>query len=177
MSDTDQKVRITIDGQEVTVPARKLAYDPLSKKKVEIDTTVYDAALALSQQTGKPNPIPVLCHREHINPVAVCRVCTVDVGGFRLAPACYLPVSDGLKVQTAATSERVRTGVKVLTELLMADQPANLAEAKEDAEHPNELLRLARAYGVQAPRFPRPDRQRPRDDSSLVIAVDHNACI
>jgi len=94
MSDGMATVRITIDGQEVTVPAKKLAYDPLAKKKVEIDTTVYDAALALSQQTGKPNPIPILCHREHINPVAVCRVCTVDVGGFRLAPACYLPVSE-----------------------------------------------------------------------------------
>src|SRR5437867_1369778 len=178
MSDSATTIRLTIDGQELTVPAKKLAYDPLSKKKVEIDTTVYDAALALSQQTGKPNPIPILCHREHINPVAVCRVCTVDVGGFRLAPACYLPVSEGLKVQTAATSERVRTGVKVLTELLMADQPATVAaDGRQGADKPNELLALARQYGVEQPRFPKPDRQKPTDDSSLVIAVDHNACI
>ena len=174
MSEGFKMVHVTIDGQEVTVPEKKFAYDPLSKKKVEIDTTVYDAALALSQQTGKPNPIPILCHREHINPVAVCRVCTVDVGGFRLAPACYLPVSEGLKVQTAATSERVRTGVKVLTELLMADQPP---AGTADAEKPNELRDLARQYGVEQPRFPKPAFQKPKDDSSLVIAVDHNACI
>src|SRR5207249_6247340 len=106
------------------------------------------------------------------------RVCTVDVGGFRLAPACYLPVSEGLKVQTAASSERVRTGVKVLTELLMADQPAAVpGSAATDAEKPNELRALARQYGVEEPRFPKPAFQKPKDDSSLVIAVDHNACI
>ena len=27
--------------------------------------------------------IPILCHREHMNPVAVCRFCAVDVGGRR----------------------------------------------------------------------------------------------
>lgn len=179
MSDNIKMVKVSIDGHEVTVPEKKLAYDPLSKKKVEVETTIYDAALAYSQQTGKPNPIPVLCHREHIRPVAVCRVCTVDIGGWRLAPACYQPVTDGLKVQTAATSERVRTGVRVLTELLMADQPANLSEghSQVDAERPNELLRLAKEYGVTESRFPRPEKHKPRDDSSLVIAVDHNACI
>ena len=42
MSDSVPTVRLTIDGQEVTIPAKKLAYDPLSKKRVEIDATVYD---------------------------------------------------------------------------------------------------------------------------------------
>jgi CRP-like cAMP-binding protein/Fe-S-cluster-containing dehydrogenase component len=179
MSNGVAQVKVTIDGQEVTVPAKKEAYDALSKKKVLIDTTIYDAAIELSRKTGKPNPIPVLCHREHINPVAVCRVCTVDVGGWRLAPACYLPVSEGLKVQTAATSERVKTGVKVLTELLMADQPSNVAEgtSQVDVERPNELLRIAKEYGVLTSRFPKREVPKPRDDSSLVIAVDHNACI
>src|SRR6185436_13761597 len=111
----------------VSVPPTKTAYDPLFKKKVEVPTTIYDAAIALSEQTGKPNPIPILCHREHINPVAVCRVCMVDVGGRVLAPACFRAVEANMKVQTAATSARVRSAVSMVTELLLADHPAPCA--------------------------------------------------
>ena len=43
-------------------------------------TTVWEAA----RRAGIP--IPALCHKEDLNPVAVCRVCVVDVldnGGGR----------------------------------------------------------------------------------------------
>src|ERR1700722_4204387 len=96
----DGLIRLTIDGKEVAVPATKTAYDPLFKKKVEVPTTIYDAAQLLAEQTGGENPIPILCHREHINPVAVCRVCTVDVGGRVLAPACYRAVEPNMKGET-----------------------------------------------------------------------------
>jgi CRP-like cAMP-binding protein/Fe-S-cluster-containing dehydrogenase component len=168
-------IRLTIDGQEVSVPPTKTAYDPLSKQKVEIPTTVYDAALALAEKTGGPNPIPILCHREHINPVAVCRVCVVDVGGRVLAPACFRAVEEGLKVQTAASSARVRETVKTVTELLLADHPSPCAKHREHGDCELELL--GKSLGVRGGRLPGPARQRPRDDSSLVIAVDHSACI
>jgi CRP-like cAMP-binding protein/Fe-S-cluster-containing hydrogenase component 2 len=171
MSDTTL-VRLTIDGQEISVPPKKTAYDPQSKQKVEIPTTIYDAALALAENSGGRNPIPILCHREHINPVAVCRVCVVDVGGRVLAPACFRAVEPDMKVQTAATSPRVRATVKTVTELLLADHPAPCAK-KGDCE----LEQLAAGLGVQAGRLPGPARQRTRDDSSQVIAVDHRACI
>jgi CRP-like cAMP-binding protein/Fe-S-cluster-containing dehydrogenase component len=175
MSSNDGLVRLTIDGQEVAVPATKTAYDPLFKKKVEIPTTIYDAAQALSEQTGRRNPIPILCHREHINPVAVCRVCMVDVGGRVLAPACYRPVEANLKVETAATSEKVRTAVKTLTQLLMADHPTPCEKQRLHGDC--ELEHLAERFGVQQSPFSRPGPTKKRDDSSLVIAVDHNACI
>ena len=43
------------------------------------------------EQIGEPaNPIPLLCHREHMTPVAACRVCVVEQAKFhRLVPACY----------------------------------------------------------------------------------------
>src|SRR5271166_1713756 len=106
MTQGDGLIHLTIDGREVAVPAKKPAYDPQSKKHVDIDTTIYDTAVALAEKSGGDNPIPILCHREHINPVAVCRMCVVDVGGRVLAPACYRPVESGMKVQTAAKSEK-----------------------------------------------------------------------
>src|SRR5437773_12355595 len=112
-------ISLSIDGQEIAVPPTKTAYDPLSKKRVEIPTTIYDAAVALSEQTGMPNPIPILCHREHINPVAVCRVCVVDVGGRVFAPACFRAVEAGMTVQTAATSPRVRSAASMVPGLLL----------------------------------------------------------
>jgi CRP-like cAMP-binding protein/Fe-S-cluster-containing dehydrogenase component len=175
MTESDGLVHLTIDGKEVAVPPTKLAYDPLSKKKVSIPTTVYDAALALSEKTKQENPIPILCHREHFNPVAVCRVCVVDVGGRVLAPACHRAVEPGLKVQTAATSPRVRACVQTLTGLLMADHSAPCAKHRDTRDCELELL--AERMGVKTLSIPGPVKHRPTDDTSLVIAVDHNACI
>jgi CRP-like cAMP-binding protein/Fe-S-cluster-containing hydrogenase component 2 len=173
--DNPPLIKLTIDGREVSVPATKEAYDPLSKKRVEIPTTVYDAAAELARAGGGKNPIPILCHREHINPVAVCRVCVVDVGGRVLAPACFRAVEEGMKVQTAATSPRVQGTVRTVTELLLADHPSPCAKQREHGDCELELL--GEKFGARAGRLPGPARPRPRDDSSLVIAVDHNACI
>jgi CRP-like cAMP-binding protein/Fe-S-cluster-containing hydrogenase component 2 len=168
-------VRVSIDGQEVSVPLTKAAYDPMSKQRVEIPMTIYDVAAAMARKARQENPIPILCHREHINPVAVCRVCVVDVGAKNLAPACYRPVEANLKVQTAKTSQRVRDAVRALTGLLMADHPSPCEKQRQTKDC--ELEALAKRMGVDRSPFPGSARQRPRDDSSLVIAVDHNACI
>ncbi len=175
MSTGDGLVHLKIDGKEVAVPPTKTAYDPLFKKNVEIPTTIYDAALALAQKTGGKNPIPILCHREHVNPVAVCRVCVVEVNKqWRLTPACHRQVENGMEVNTAETSPRVKHSIQILTELLLADQPP---VPTQQGSNPNELFQVADRYGVRSSRFPKSKRDRGHDDTSLVIAVDHNACI
>ena len=167
-------VKVSIDGREVEVPS---------------GTTIFDAAATLGIK------IPVLCHREHMNPVAVCRVCAVDVGERVLAPACYRQITPdmaGRKIvtsgpslqasrseascdaETMARSEKVRGSVKTLAELLMADHPSPCAKHRDFGDC--ELEVMAERFGVGTPRFARaPIRER--DDSSVVIAVDHAACI
>ncbi len=177
MSSTgDGLIRLKIDHKDVAVAPTKRIYDAVAKKDIEIPTTIYDAA----QQIGVP--IPILCHREHINPVAVCRACVVDLyynnaPSRVLAPACYRPVEPGMDVRTSATSPRVKESVRVVAELLMSDHPAPCA--KQQKFHDCELELLAERVGVtpQSVRFPRAPERRQHDDSSLVIAVDHNACI
>jgi CRP-like cAMP-binding protein/Fe-S-cluster-containing hydrogenase component 2 len=167
-------IEMEIDGQKVSVPRVSVSYDPTGKA-VPRPTTIYDAAAKAKVE------IPTLCHREYMSPVGVCRVCSVDVQfkdgrkEWRLAPACYRPVEAGMVVSTHRTSGRVRSAVKVITELLMADHPTPCAKQKEHGDC--ELEKYARELGVHTPRFAQSAAHRKHDDSSVVIAVDHNACI
>lgn len=152
----DGLVEISIDGQKVQVPG---------------STTIYDAAAKLGIK------IPILCHREHMSPVGVCRVCVVDTQDRVFAPACCRQAKDvrpGVDVKTHHTSEKVRTSVKVLAEMLTAD---HLVQKSSQESEPNELEALAKQFGITQSRFPPRKQQRGHDDSSVVIAVDHNACI
>jgi Fe-S-cluster-containing dehydrogenase component/CRP-like cAMP-binding protein len=120
----DQTVTIVIDGEEVTVPLAVPKTDAqgtvLRDKNglvIPRPTTVLDAFNALRSRlsTQAPpvqlEPIPVLCHQEHMEPVAVCRVCAVRTAQFRkranavvldskLSPACQLRVAADMIVYT-----------------------------------------------------------------------------
>jgi len=145
-------VEITIDGKAVLVPE---------------GTTVFDAA----RMNGIA--IPTLCHLQNETPVGVCRLCVVDTGARVMAASCVRPVEPGLKVTT--NSEKVQAARKTLLELLMADHPSPCARQKNSGDC--ELETLAAAAGVKEPRFARRTVSRGQDDSSLSIAVDHDACI
>jgi CRP-like cAMP-binding protein/Fe-S-cluster-containing hydrogenase component 2 len=164
-------VKLTIDGREVEVPRTTLVTDPVTGERVTKPTTIYDAALKADIS------IPILCHRDHLTPVAVCRFCAVDVGARTLAAACHRQVEAGMVVKTAATSDKVRGVVKTLTELLLADNNARRDENRQYGD--NELRTIAKNLGMdpRTSRYPAAARDRGKDESSLVIAVDHNACI
>jgi CRP-like cAMP-binding protein/Fe-S-cluster-containing hydrogenase component 2 len=167
-------IGVTIDGVAVEVPRVSLSYDPTDKPIPRL-TTIYDAAHKAKIE------IPVLCHREYMTPVAVCRVCSVQVKSAdgreepRLAPACYRPVEPGMIVATHHTSAKVKTAVSGLTELLMADHPTPCE--KHRLHQDCELETLAQQLAVKEVRFKKSVDHRAHDTSSLVIAVDHNACI
>ncbi|HEY1484190.1 MAG TPA: cyclic nucleotide-binding domain-containing protein [Candidatus Acidoferrum sp.] len=145
-------VELTIDGAVVRVPA---------------GTSVFDAA----RVTGIA--IPTLCHLQSQTPVGVCRLCVVDTGARVLSAACVRPVEPGMKVAT--NSDKVLAARKTLLELLMADHPSPCARQQHSGDC--ELEMHAKAAGVGEPRFARRTLSRGADDSSLAIAVDHDACI
>ena len=161
MSDTTvaSTVTVTIDGHQVTVPP---------------GTTLYDAALSAGIT------IPVLCHSPKLQPVAVCRMCVVEVQGARvLQAACIRQAEDGMVVQTQ--SDSVKRSRAMLTELLMADYPQTAPEhnghAQRSTGKANLLLDLAVQQGITAPRFPARPVEAGQDVSSAVIQVNHDACI
>src|SRR6266581_5243850 len=145
-------VDISLDGQPVRVPA---------------GTSVFDAA-----RLNGIN-IPTLCHLQNQTPVGVCRLCVVDTGARVLAASCVRLVEPGMKVVT--NSEKVVNARKTLLELLMSDHPWPCSRQQNSGDC--ELERLAKAAGASPSRFAKRTVARGKDDSSLAIAVDHDACI
>src|SRR6202171_2491682 len=145
-------IDITLDARPVRVPA---------------GTSVFDAA----RMNGIN--IPTLCHLQNQTPVGVCRLCVVDTGARVLAASCVRPVESGMKVVT--NSEKVLGARKTLLELMMSDHLSPCARQQNSGDC--ELESLAKAAGASQPRFPKRTVARGKDDSSLAIAVDHDACI
>ncbi len=120
-------IEVVLDGYAVTVPKAVPKTDSAGAELRDADgnpvpraTTVYDAGRQLVAEKRWTEAelrerLPVLCHMSHLNPVAVCRVCSVHVvkvkkGNKRaerkLFPACHLEVSTGLEVTTRLGAER-----------------------------------------------------------------------
>jgi len=212
-NDYEKDVHLTIDGEDVVVKKAtpltdsqgNIVNDP-DGRTIPRFTTIYDAATKrYVKQLGDINPIPILCHQEHMRPVGVCRVCSVEiyrkdksgreVRGQKLVPACHHPAEEGMIVHTLRSSDtaaagRVRDSVRLLTELLTADHlhDGNGQAAAESAngrsKTPNELAALAqrvRDAGIafDPARFTsREPRDRGHDfQTSDLINVDHNSCI
>lgn len=108
-----EPVRLTIDDQEIAVPA---------------GATIREAALALGTHT------PTLCYHPHLHCGSNCRACVVELEGSRtLVPACSRPAATGMNIQT--DSARVRHSRRLVFELLMtevqtSDAPELLAYAR-----------------------------------------------
>ena len=213
-ADYDKQVTLEIDGQSVTVPLAEPLQDANGNVVQDLEgrttpryTTIYDAALKLYVHEAGDEvkiPIPTLCHLPHMKPVAVCRLCVVQIYGQKrgkraaerkLLPACQHPVKNGMEVFTmnapGPDGERVRQSVKVVTELLAADhlKPAPHPEVAKELSPFNELAQMADRCGASTSRFkldvlsvpppvppPRAGR-RELDSSSPVFTVDHSACI
>jgi len=145
-------VELAIDGKPVRVPN---------------GTTIFEAA----QMSGIP--IPTLCHSQNQTPVGVCRLCVVDTGARVLSASCVRTVEPGMKVVT--NSDRVLRARKTLLELLVSDHPSPCARQEKSGDC--ELEAFAKAAGIAVARFAKRSVTRGEDDSSLAIAVDHDACI
>ncbi|MGV3486184.1 MAG: cyclic nucleotide-binding domain-containing protein [Planctomycetaceae bacterium] len=193
-TELDTDVTLTIDGREITVkkavPTRdsqgNVIRDP-SGAPIPRPTTIYDAASeAFVEKPGDLHPIPTLCHKEHLPPVGVCRVCVVEAAevtrrGLRrkLVPSCVQIVTDGMIVHTVNSTadpeaaQRVRAASSTVVELLVAD---HLPNTQWNAPG-NELAKVATQLGVTRSRFAPGKAKRGKDDSSYMITVDHDQCI
>lgn len=193
-TDLDEDVTLTIDGREVTVkkavPTRDSQGNILHDadgQPVPRPTTIYDAAsIAFVRKPGDPHPIPTLCHKEHLPPVGVCRVCVVEAVEMtrrgrrkKLVPSCVQRVTNEMVVNTInseadpAAAERVKAASQTLVELLVAD---HLPDSQRGAPG-NELAAIADRMGIEDSRFAPRTLERGQDDSSKMIVVDHDQCI
>src|SRR5215472_2985005 len=100
-----------------------------------------------------------------------CRVCMVEIEGERvLAASCIRTPSPGMKVRTQ--TDRAKTARKMVTELLLTDQPSRDVAHDPDSE----LWKIATRLDLVQGRFPRRDVPAP-DRSHPAMAVNLDACI
>jgi len=94
-------VKITIDGNEMQVPA---------------GTSVLKAAAQLGKE------VPHFCYHEGLPVVGQCRMCYVEIEGMpKLATSCSTIVNEGMKVST--DSPKVKQGQNATLEFILLDHP------------------------------------------------------
>jgi len=207
IDDLSSDVRVTLDGEELVIkkalPQRNSQGIILTNDRGETiprSTTIYDAVTQkYVKSINDVNPVPVLCHREHLSPVGVCRICLVEIEERRksgrvkrdLVSSCTYLVKEGMIITTSASTqnatavENIKSSVAVIVELLASEHltSTDRAEIKDGlAKHnPNELKRLVADYGgnSEISRY-KPSElvgKRGIDQSSKLIFVNHDACI
>jgi NADH dehydrogenase/NADH:ubiquinone oxidoreductase subunit G len=94
--------------------------------------------------------IPTLCHIKDLLPTGACRVCVVEVDGYRtLVGSCHTPLAEGMVIYTR--SPKVTAARKVIVELMLT---GHTGDCVVDTNAENcKLHNLAADYEVGAPRF------------------------
>lgn len=143
-------VQATIDGRPVEVSA---------------GATILEACRAEGIDT------PTMCYAENLEPVGVCRVCVVEVGGARaLLPACSRKLEAGMEVQT--DSERVRLSRKLVLELLGSSVDMSLTGP---AVPDGSIADWAERYDAEPGRFGPPAPPAAANERDATQAGHHHA--
>jgi NADH dehydrogenase/NADH:ubiquinone oxidoreductase subunit G len=140
-------ITLQMDGKEITV---------------EDDKTLLDAA----RENGMD--IPTICFHEATTANGLCRMCVVEVEGWRvLQPACIVKAAANMKVLTR--SEKVVRARKTILEMLASTM--DLSDAPE-------ILTMMDEYGASADRFPDAERRESevKDDNPMYIR-DYSKCL
>ena len=171
------KVSLTIDGKQVTVPEGTLIVN--AAKLIGID-------------------IPVFCYHPKMEPVGMCRQCLVEVGrpvidratgnpvleadgspkiqfGAKLETACSTPVSEGMVV--IGTSPKAAAGRKDILEFLLTSHPLDCPICDKGGECP--LQNLTMRYGPGQSRFNYAEKMHLAKKLPLgeLIYLDRERCI
>lgn len=149
-------MRITLDGNDVEVPAGELLI------KAAQDRGTY---------------IPRFCWHPRMKPVGMCRMCLVEVEtprGRLLTTSCTTPVNEGMAVDTE--SEVVKKAQEGVLEFLLLNHPLDCPICDKGGECP--LQDQAFAYGPGDSRFVEEKRHfaKPIEISDLVL-LDRERCI
>jgi bidirectional [NiFe] hydrogenase diaphorase subunit len=118
--------------------------------------------------------IPALCHLQGLSPVGACRICLVEVKGFRkLVPACVTTVEEGMEVVTS--SERLAGYRRTVLELLFSERNHICSVCVTNGNC--ELQTLSQKLNMTHVHFPYLYPRLAVDASHERFVVDHNRCI
>ncbi|HET9911159.1 MAG TPA: 2Fe-2S iron-sulfur cluster-binding protein [Anaerolineales bacterium] len=139
------------------------------------DVQVPEGMTVLQAATEAGVTIPTLCDHPDLHPFGGCRLCVVDVKGWRTPMAsCTLPVSEGMEVEThSAGIEKSR---KTILELFMSNY--HDSEYEDGQKQETQFMHWVEHYGldVKATMAPKP-HHKVNQDANPFVWVDLNKCI
>ncbi len=148
-----KKINIKIDDSELAV---------------EPDLTIMQAAEKLGIK------IPRLCYHPDLSIEGACRVCIVEVKGWRtFAVSCATRVSEGMEIKT--NSPEIRQARRDLIELILDNHPKACQTCERDGNC--ELQNLAYSLGVRERLFEGKRKHHDVEDSSPSVVRDAEKCI
>src|SRR5689334_11967751 len=156
LAPVEQRVTVTIDGFEITVPKGML---------------VIRAAELLGIQ------IPRFCDHPLLDPVGACRQCLVEVEGqAKPLASCTTTCTDGMKVRTQLTSRVAEKAQAGVMEFLLINHPLDCPMCDKGGECP--LQNQAMSNGRGESRFTEAKRKfaKPVALSSQVL-LDRERCV
>ncbi len=168
------KVRVTVNGRAVEVPAGLLVTEAARLAEVHI---------------------PIFCSHDKLPPLGACRICVVEIGMPRLGPdrkpvtapdgtpeiawmpkpqtACTTRVADGMVVATESPAAvKARKGVM---EFLLVNHPLDCPVCDEGGEC--QLQDLAFAFGHDFSRMDEAKRTFVSEDLGPIVKKEANRCI
>ena len=118
--------------------------------------------------------IPTLCYHPDLTAKGNCRVCVVEVDGYRnLQAACMTEVSEGMVVNT--NNERVREARRIVVELILANHDQNCTICHSNGVC--ELQRLTEELNIKENRYENILEEEPIMYGNPSIVRDMNKCI
>jgi NADH-quinone oxidoreductase subunit G len=147
-------IRLTIDGQEITVPEGMMIADAAARLGIEV---------------------PVYCYHEALGPLGACRMCLVQVEKMpKLATACTTAVAEGMVVHTGGAA--VDKGRKGVLEFLLINHPLDCPVCDKGGEC--FLQDYTFRYGPPAGRFEEPKIQKVKDGPiNEFVLIDQERCV
>ena len=149
-------VKLTIDGQAVTVPAG-----------TSIMRAAMDAGIS----------VPKLCATDSVEAFGSCRLCLVEIEGRGGTPAsCTTPVAAGMVVSTQ--TERLKQVRKGVMELYISDHPLDCLTCAANGDC--ELQDMAGAVGLREVRYGDQGANhlaQEKDESNPYFTFDPSKCI
>jgi NADH-quinone oxidoreductase subunit G len=148
------EVTLTIDGEQVTVPAGTLLVE--AAKRVRKD-------------------IPVYCYHPKLGPAGLCRICLVEVEKTpKLQIACNTVVAEGMVVHTQ--NAKVDDGRRAVLEFLLLNHPLDCPICDKGGEC--DLQDFSMAYGQGASRKLEAKDRKPKGvELGPTIVLDEERCI
>jgi iron-only hydrogenase group A len=145
-------MNLKIDGIDISVPK---------------GTTILQAAKELKID------IPTLCFMQGIHEPGSCRICIVEVEGWRgLHPACVTKVDEGIVVKTS--SKLVRETRKDILELILANHNRECLSCARNQKC--ELQKLSEDFGVNSVYYEKKVARAEMDQSGPVVR-DTSKCV